>query len=91
MLYLIMLVTTNSNQGLGEAYGATQGGGTCGAQLIPLVNEYDYTKEGKLEDLSEKEEEEVVNDGMGEVEDSIQEQQGSNCASFDQSYDNNLQ
>ena len=73
------------NKGLGEDYGATQGGGTGVDQLIQfsLENEHDYIGEGNITDLREEEEqEEAVNDGLGVVDDRILEQQDSNGDSF---------
>ena len=83
VLYWVMLVMTFSfNEGLGEAYGATQGGRTCGALEISNVNEFGYTEEEKLTDLGGKEDEEAANDGMGEEKDRIQEEEDSNGDSF---------
>ena len=68
MLFVVTWITTMFNKGLGEDYGATQGGGTGGAQMVHVrvENEHDYIEERNIDNLSEEEEkEEAVNDGLG--------------------------
>ena len=76
VLVNVTWITTMFNKGLGEDYGATQGGGTGVDQMIQfsVENEHDYMGERNITDLREEEEqEEAVNDGLGVVDDRIQE------------------